>query len=71
VAGIPIQIDVLEQKGAAGWSARIGCHSDDLGVYFILVIKIKKYFFENRIVMNFVDGHVFRYVNHYLIKEFK
>ncbi|CAF3368235.1 unnamed protein product [Rotaria socialis] len=30
-AGIPIQIDVLEQKGAPGWSARVGCHSDDLG----------------------------------------
>lgn len=32
VAGIPIQIDVLDQKGEKGWSARIGCHSDDLGV---------------------------------------
>jgi hypothetical protein len=31
-AGIPIQIDVLEQIGATGWSARIGCHSDDLVV---------------------------------------
>ncbi|CAF3004510.1 unnamed protein product [Rotaria sp. Silwood2] len=30
-AGIPIQIDILEQKGPTGWSARIGCHSDDLG----------------------------------------
>ena len=33
-AGIPIQIDVLEQLGANRWSARIGCHSDDLGVCF-------------------------------------
>lgn len=32
VAGIPIQIDVLGQTGPKGWSARIGCHSDDLGV---------------------------------------
>ncbi|CAF1012677.1 unnamed protein product [Rotaria sp. Silwood1] len=31
-AGIPIQIDVLEQVGATRWSVRIGCHSDDLGV---------------------------------------
>ncbi|CAF0735671.1 unnamed protein product [Adineta ricciae] len=31
VAGIPIQIDVLDQQGSSGWSARIGCHSDDLG----------------------------------------
>ncbi len=29
-AGIPIQIDVVRQDGASGWSARIGCHSDDL-----------------------------------------
>ncbi|CAF0877594.1 unnamed protein product [Rotaria sordida] len=29
-AGIPIQINVLEHGGATGWSARIGCHSDDL-----------------------------------------
>ncbi len=32
MAGIPIQIDVIGQTGSAGWSARIGCHSDDLGV---------------------------------------
>ena len=32
VAGIPIQIDVLEQTGQTGWTARVGCHSDDLGV---------------------------------------
>ncbi|CAF1139191.1 unnamed protein product [Rotaria sp. Silwood1] len=31
-AGISIQIDVLEQVGATGWSARIGYHSDDLEV---------------------------------------
>ncbi|CAF1503058.1 unnamed protein product [Adineta steineri] len=30
-AGVPIQIDVLDQSGATGWSARVGCHSDDLG----------------------------------------
>ncbi|CAF3443400.1 unnamed protein product [Rotaria socialis] len=30
VAGIPIQIDVLECMGAMGWSIRIGCHSDHL-----------------------------------------
>jgi len=29
-AGIPIQIDVVQQEGITGWSARIGCHSDDL-----------------------------------------
>ncbi|CAF4188917.1 unnamed protein product, partial [Rotaria sordida] len=29
-AGITIQIVVSEQIGASGWSARIGCHSDDL-----------------------------------------
>ncbi|CAF1376311.1 unnamed protein product [Rotaria sordida] len=29
-AGIPIQIEVLNQVGATGWSARIGCHTDDL-----------------------------------------
>ncbi len=34
VAGIPIQIDIVEQRGPTGWSARIGCHSDDLGVCF-------------------------------------
>ena len=32
IAGIPIRIEVVEQNGASGWSARIGCHSDDLGV---------------------------------------
>lgn len=31
-AGIPIQIDVIEETGAPGWSARIGCHTDDLNV---------------------------------------
>lgn len=31
-AGIPIQIDVVEQVGTTGWSARVGCHSDDLMV---------------------------------------
>ncbi|CAF4444136.1 unnamed protein product, partial [Rotaria magnacalcarata] len=30
VAGIPIQIDVLECMGAMGWSVRVGCHSDHL-----------------------------------------
>ncbi|CAF3783478.1 unnamed protein product [Rotaria sp. Silwood1] len=30
-AGTTMQIDVSEQVGATGWSARIGCHSDDLG----------------------------------------
>ncbi|CAF2870793.1 unnamed protein product [Rotaria sp. Silwood2] len=29
-AGTTIKIDVLEQVGATGWSARIGCHSDNL-----------------------------------------
>ncbi|CAF3336682.1 unnamed protein product [Rotaria sp. Silwood1] len=29
--GTTIQIDVSEPVGATGWSARIGCHSDDLG----------------------------------------
>ncbi|CAF4250193.1 unnamed protein product [Rotaria sp. Silwood2] len=29
-AGTTIQIDVSEQAGARGWSARIGCHDDDL-----------------------------------------
>ncbi|CAF1104715.1 unnamed protein product [Rotaria sordida] len=29
-AGITIQIVVSEQIGASGWSARIGCHSNDL-----------------------------------------
>ncbi|CAF4569935.1 unnamed protein product [Rotaria sp. Silwood2] len=29
-AGIPIKIDIVEQVGATGWSARIGCHSDNL-----------------------------------------
>jgi hypothetical protein len=38
VAGIPIQIDVLEQKGSKGWSARIGCHSDDLGVSLTILL---------------------------------
>ena len=31
-AGIPIRIDILGQRETAGWSARIGCHSDDLKV---------------------------------------
>ncbi|CAF3768377.1 unnamed protein product [Rotaria sp. Silwood1] len=30
-AGITIQIDLVEQEGATGWSAHIGCHSDNLG----------------------------------------
>ncbi|CAF5167755.1 unnamed protein product, partial [Rotaria sp. Silwood1] len=30
-AGITIQIDLVEQEGATGWSAQIGCHSDNLG----------------------------------------
>lgn len=29
-AGIPIQIDVVEQQGASDWCVRVGCHSDDL-----------------------------------------
>jgi len=29
-AGTPIQIDIVAQQGATGWTARIGCHSDDL-----------------------------------------
>ena len=32
MAGIPIQIDILDETGEKGWTARIGCHSDDLGV---------------------------------------
>jgi hypothetical protein len=36
VAGIPIQIDVSEQTEPKGWSARIGCHSDDLGVCLMI-----------------------------------
>ena len=31
-AGIPIEIDVIDLKGSDKWSARIGCHSDNLGV---------------------------------------
>ncbi|CAF0917013.1 unnamed protein product [Adineta ricciae] len=30
-AGIPIEIDVIDLKGSDKWSARIGCHSDNLG----------------------------------------
>jgi hypothetical protein len=30
-AGTSIQIDVVERDGATGWSARIGCHSDNIG----------------------------------------
>lgn len=29
-AGTTIQIDIVEQQGTTGWSARIGCHSDDI-----------------------------------------
>jgi hypothetical protein len=64
-AGIPIQIDVLEQVGTAGWSARIGCHTDDLGVclhvnivFHSTVINILI-----RVVTNFVDGHAFLFAN--------
>jgi hypothetical protein len=37
-AGIPIQIDILGQTGSTGWSARIGCHSDDLGVGLTILL---------------------------------
>ncbi len=42
-AGIPIQIDVLEQKGSAGWSVRVGCHSDDLGVCLEIFLFLSKH----------------------------
>lgn len=29
-AGTTVQIDIIESQGANGWSARIGCHSDDI-----------------------------------------
>jgi len=29
-AGITIQVNIVDSQGAKGWSARIGCHSDDL-----------------------------------------
>jgi hypothetical protein len=37
-AGIPIQIDIIGQTGSKGWSARIGCHSDDLEVCLISLL---------------------------------
>lgn len=70
-AGIPIQIDVLAQTGPKGWSARIGCHSDDLCVRMEIEGFLKSLVFECRIVMNFVDGHAFQSVNHYPIKRIK
>lgn len=75
VAGIPIQIDVLGQTGTKGWSARIGCHSDDLCVRmqirFFVDSMHRTYMFDCRIVMNFVVGHAFQYVNLYRVKPFK
>jgi hypothetical protein len=65
VAGIPIQIDVLEQIGANGWSARIGCHSDDLGVRSVNCFRVSMLNNRSihRTVMNCVDGLVYLYLN--------
>lgn len=61
-AGTPVQINVLQIVGPAGWKARIGCHSDSLNVHFetFLLKSIIKICCFSRIVMNFVDGHAFR-----------
>ena len=72
VAGIPIQIDIIDKKGSNdSWTARIGCHTDDISVR-----KIKSIFFtyilsHSSIVMNFVVGHVYQSAKVYRLKLLK